>query len=372
MAVVRREVGDQHEVVVPTDANRDLGLFLIFLGVVGTLPMRYFLTFWGFGGFKAFYVAISGVILVLGGFFFLAFSRKRYTVTARDLSMTDGFFHKTLRYVWESVPAIQLHSQEEEKGQKDVEYWLVSLVDGKRHYVLDRRAGHQMESRALAEALAKSINCPVNEKGTHGDIVIPREELDLPFTERVRRNPSLLGPELPKPETSTTHHWEKDGQLGFSWRLAGSATLNEFILVTMLLTLLALVPLLPGRGSADQGQSGQPLQRSFLDLARQDHDFKYFLGVGSFLGVMWFVLFGYKKRLLATREALDVRDSLWGIPVRSTRIPVDKLEEIWVRQSSGGTTIQLISDDCMISGRTASFETASWVASKIGHYYMKG
>jgi hypothetical protein len=317
-------------------------------------------------------VAVSGVALVVTGIFFLGFSRKRYVIAGKSLSLTDGYFHRTLRYAWETTPSIRLRSQEESKsGGKELEYWLVNLVDGKSQYVLDRRRGHQMESRALAEALAKSINCPVIEKGETGDVTIPREELDLPFGERVRRNPSLLGSELPKPASCNAKDWEANGELWFSWVLAGSAMLSELFTLLLILVLLSLVPIFPASHSLEPDSPPAPLQRSFLDLARQEHDFEYFIGVGSFMGILGFVLLGYKKQIRATRAALMARDYLWGIPVWRAQIPTAKLEEIWVRQSSRGSTIQFISDDLMISGRTSSLDSAAWLASKIRHFYAK-
>ncbi|CAN0308042.1 unnamed protein product, partial [Phaeothamnion confervicola] len=324
--VVKKSRGEQSVILIPTDANRDLGLFLVFLGFVGTVPVQYFLDWRGLTGPTPFYAALGGIIAVVLGFFFIGFPRKSYVIRGNELAMTDGFLHRTLRYKWEGTPLIRLRSQEEEKGNKDVEYWIVNLVDGKRSYVLDRRMGHQMESRALAEALAKTINCPLVERQDKGEISIPREDLDLPFKERVRRNPNLLGPALPKPEASTAHEVEKDGQLSISWCLAGSAMLNEFLAIAFLLALLALVPIFPAH-------TGEALQRSFVDLAREEHKFAYFIVAGTVLVGGAFILLGYRKELRATPEALIARDRLWGVPIWGAKIPAAQLEEIWVRQS---------------------------------------
>ena len=373
MAVLRTTHGDTSTVLVTTDANRDLGIFLLFLGLVGTLPMQYLLDFLGYTGREGFYAAVSGIILVFIGLVFLGFSRKRFTITPQHIKLADGFLRKPLKFTWEGPPSIRLRPQEEEHGDKHVEYWLVNLIDGKRQYVLDRRVGHQLESRSLAEALAKSMNCPVIERGDTGDVVIPREELDLPFRERVRRNPLLLGPKLPKPENCQAREWESEQELGFSWRLAGSAMLSEYLTVALLLLLLAVVPLFPGKPMVDHPEHArEPLQRSFVDLARQDHNFKYFAVCGTCLAVSFILLFGYQKEMRATPTALVARDRLWGVPVWGAKIPTDKLEEIWVRQSTRGTSLQFISDDVIIAGRTSSLETATYLASKIRHYYAKG
>ena len=69
------------------------------------------------------------------------------------------------------------------------------------------------------------------------------------------------------------------------------------------------------------------------------------------------------------RKRLEACDRLWGFPVYTAAIPADKLEEIWVRQSARGAHLQLISDACIINGRTADSAAAVWLASRLRRFY---
>lgn len=366
MPVLRKASG---EISIPSDSNRDLGIFLIFLGVATSFPIRAVLE-------KLFpthpLLSVAGPIgfgFVLLGFGLIRYTRKRFWVEGQTVKIKDGPFGRQLRYSWEGTPQVRLRSVEEEHGRESREFWQVYLVDGKRQYLMDRREGNQMECRSLAEALAKTINCPVLELGETGELLIPREELDLPFRERVAKMPELLGPEAPCPSPCPVKHDDSDAKEVFRWNLLNSGMLGEFISLAVLIGLLAMVPIFPGPGN-EHGHI-EKFQRSYIDLARQLHEFDYFYVTGTILGFFAFYLFGYSKELKLTSEGVAAQDRLWGVPVWSASIKADQLEEIWVRHSPRGAHLQLISDDCLISGRISSPEVAAWMASRIRRFYAR-
>lgn len=368
---VRQCKGDgQGKLVIPSDANRDLGFFLVFLGAVGTLPAQYLCDWLGYDASYAFYAGMSGLLCILVGLYLLGFSKKTFRISTAEISVQEGLFGGAVTYRWDSKPVIRLRSQEEERGTKSQEYWLVNLIDGKKQYVLDRRLGNQMESRCLAEAIAKYIQCPVMEKADHGEVTIPFEELDLPFAERVRRNENLLGPKVDKPSETTIEHRKEGQSLIFSWPLASSGMVSEFLTISILVALFSVVPIFSGEKNPDNPLAEPPrFHRSYLDLAREEQKYSFFIIAGGALAAAYVFIFGYRLRLQADPNKLSAHATLWGFPLSSRTIPSQQLEEVWVRQSSRGTYLQFISDEQIISGRTSSLETATWLASQIRHYY---
>lgn len=364
MTVVRSASG---VISIPSSSNNDLGMFLVFTGLALSFPMRALLHRVYPEQAWVDWASPLGFAIVVLGFLLMRYTRKRFWQEGQSIRVQDGWLRRSLSYRWSGQPMIRLRSQEEERGPNTLEFWLVSLVDGKAQYVLDRRQGHQIESRSLAEALAKTINCPVLEKAESGEITIPREELDLPFRERVKKQPELLGAEAPKPEPCPIEVVENNGQERYTWRLLSPAMLNEFFTLVCFVLLLAIVPIFP---KTVPGQEVvERFQLSFLDIARHKHHFTYFYVTGAIVTLTAFFLFGYRKELRASRQRLDAQDRLWGIPVWSASIPADQLEEIWVRQSARGAHLQLISDACIISGRISNSGVAAWLAWRLRRFY---
>ena len=364
MSVVKNSSG---VISIASDSNNDLGLFLVFLGLALCFPVRALLD-------KIYpeqaWVDVSapaGIFLIVFGFVLIRYTRKRFWLDGKSIRVQDGWLKRALRYQWEGEPIIRLRSQDEERGPNTLEFWLVNLVDGKRQYVLDRRVGHHIECRSLAEALANTINCPVLEKAENGEILIPREELDLPFRERVRKQPELLGGEASKPDPCPIECVEDENSQRYTWRLLSPAMLNEFFTLVIFVFLLAVVPIFPKPIPGEE--SVERFQLSFLDIARTQHQFLYFYVSGGIVTLTAFFLFGYRKELRASRKSLDACDRLWGVSVYKASIPADQLEEIWVRQSARGAHLQLISDACIINGRTSNSAAAVWLASRLRRFY---
>jgi hypothetical protein len=364
MSVVKNSSGI---ISIPSESNNDLGLFLVFLGLALSFPVRTLLDRVYPGQSWVDISAPAGIVFIFFGFILIRYTRKRFWLEGKSIRVKDGWLKRALRYQWEGEPIIRLRSQDEERGANTLEFWLVNLVDGKRQYVLDRRVGHHIESRSLAEALAKTINCPVLEKAENGEILIPREELDLPFRERVRKQPELLGGEVAKPDPCPIECDEDENNQRYTWRLMSPAMLNEFFTLVLFVFLLAVVPIFPKPIPGEE--SVERFQLSFLDIARTQHQFLYFYVSGGIVALTAFLLFGYAKELRAGRKSLDACDRLWGFPVYKASIPADQLEEIWVRQSARGAHLQLISDACIITGRTSNSATAVWLASRLRRFY---
>jgi hypothetical protein len=360
MAMRRRSKDNQVIISVASEANRDGGIFLVFLGLVGAVPLHYLVSQllfreaswdWRVG-------ALFGVALVFCGLWLIFFTRKRFLVGPGSVVIREGLWRRPIRYRWRESPRIRLRCNTEERGGEPVTVWQVSLVDGRYEYTLDRRPGQQLESRMLAELLAKAIGCPVVEKTEGGEVVIALEDLDLPFSERVKRDPRLLGECREQPRHNPIRLDRKGQEHIYSWSLFTSGLLHEISMFFLIALGLSLVPL-----SRESGELGL----SLLDLARKTGDYTYFWAVGGIYGVALAVLKGYRVQVRVGPEGAGTRILLWGLPLSQRFIPARELEEIGLCAEARGWFVHMISDTRILSVRLASKEVAGWLCSQLRH-----
>ncbi|GMU51214.1 MAG: hypothetical protein AMXMBFR33_03600 [Candidatus Xenobia bacterium] len=364
MAVQRYQRNQLVYLLIPSDSHRDLGLFLVFLGLVGTVPgfyiiNRLFLHWenwdWRLGGFV-------GLALVVMGMGFLLGTRKSFRVGQGEIRMKDGLFRRVLVYRWRETPRIRMRSVDEDRGPKPTEVFEVHLVDGHYDYLLDRRPGQQMESRTLAEMLAKAIGCPVMEKSREtGELTLEASELDLSFVERVKRHPVLLGPapDEPVPAAVLVRH---DGPaLVLAWSSFNKNLLSEVLVSFGLLVGLEMLPF--------HGREDAPTQ-SVFDIMRTSGDYTGLYAQFGILAAVLLYLVGLRHEFRLEPTRVIWRQRVWGVTTRRATIPAQELEQISVRESSRGSFLQLISDRLIITRRLVDTRTASWLASTVRHYYV--
>lgn len=364
MAVQRYQYKQKTYILIPSSVNRDLALFLIFLGLVGAVPGYYILNKlflhqahwdWRLGGFV-------GLGLVLVGLFLLVFTRKSFRLGQGELRLRDGLFRRPLNYRWHENPRIRMRSVEEEHDGKPAEVFEVHLVDGRYNYLLDRRPGEQMESRTLAEILAKAIGCPIVEKSREtGDLVLQAEELDLSYSERAARYPSLLGPP-PDPAVPPAVKTRQEGDaLVLAWNSFNRNLLSEVLVAFGLIVFMEFLPF-------KSGAEGAP-PRSFIDLMAANNDYSPLFVQAGILVVLLLILGGLRHEFWLRPDKVTWRQLMWGIPTRQVVMPTAHLEQISVRESSRGNFLQLISDRVIITRRLGDSHTAGWLAARIRHHY---
>lgn len=349
---------------MPSDANRDAGVFLVFLGVVGAVPLHHLYRAFILGTVEGDWRkgAFLGSLLVLWGLWLILFTRKTFRVLPGAVVIHEGFLRPPSRYAWRGEPRIRLRPVEMERAGKVVEMWQVNLVDGRYEYCLDRRAGQQLESRTLAERLAKAIGCPVIENRADGDLEIPFQELDLPFCQRVRRHPRLLGPRLEKPAGSSIREQREGEARIYSWNLVHPALITELAIFFLVVLAVGLVPLPISEAGHDD---------SLLDLAIREHDYLYFTVVGGLFVLALFLLFGYRVFVRIGPEGVRTQSRLWGVPLHTWTLRTQDLEEVSVRQTGRGSFLQLISDEQIVSLRMSNPANAAWLASQMRHYFAE-
>jgi xanthosine utilization system XapX-like protein len=356
------------EIWVHSDSNRNLGLFLMFLGAVAAILIPPLLSLAEVQGPVQPYATLAGLVLIVLGMALLQMTRKRYRVESNKITVKDGIFTTPKVFHWEPSSKIQLRSYEDEHG----EWWLVDLVTAKPHYGLQRSLGHASESRSLAVALARAMSVPLLESNESDEVLIPPEELELPFAERLRRHPQLLGPDLPQPAGCSVKLVEEQGSLRFRWKLTPGQILPYFLALLLFVVALAGAPLFPGTYPIHyQDWRGAKLQRTAFERARLQGNYDYFLLCGGFLASLTSLAIGYRKQLRATPTGLSCNSQLWGMPLSKSEIPVAEFREIWVRKVRNGAYLQFLSKKHILGGRVSDIEVAHWVASRVGHYYAQ-
>lgn len=357
-------MSDVRQIKISTKANKDLGLFAMFFGIFGAVPLHYLV--YRLMEWEQYWDIADGLGLAifscLVGFGFLVFSRKKLYVSDQEIRVSDGFLRRSVVFKWEEKPKIKLRSFQLEKDGRSVAQWAVELLDGTKSYSLDVREGSQMASRTLAEKIAKRIKCPVIEEVDGAGVEIPYEDLDVPFVDRVKKYPVLLGKEHPRPEDTGIDSKESSDELTFSWDFSDTGMWLEVVMTTVVLLLFSLIPLPTGKKSANF---------SILDLARVDGHYLYFYIVGGLFAVALLVLWGYRLQIVARRDALIVEGKLWGFPIRKVSFPVSELEGVSVRLTGRGALLHLISDARILDERLSDPEDARWVAFKIRRYYAE-
>jgi len=340
---------------LPTYRDRDLGLVLVFLSAVFYFIVPPLAGEFGLEkGTVTMFSTPFGTLLLLAGVAASLFSRKRITVEDGCVRIKDGFLAPALRLKYGSTPAFRLVGFEEDRKGRPDEVWTVHMVDEGKQYLIDRRVGQQMESRSLAERLAKAVRGSLIETQEGKSYTFKTEELDLSFVERLERYPQMLGAEVEEPADKVIELERTDSGLKVTWCFFRSSLLFELFCLSAFLVGAAFIPL-PG------GPTGQGF--SLFDAEMAEGDYRYFIGVGVFTVVSLILLAGYRNTLeLITPKRVQSRSSVWGIPVRNGRIPLDELEHVAVTVTSRGPYIQFISDRKILRERMPAANIARWLA----------
>lgn len=343
------------QISLPTNRDRDLGLVLLFMSAVTYYLIPPLVYEFGMSrGTAAAFSTPIGALLMVAGLLAVFFSRKKVWLDKGVVRVKDGYLARTLNLRYEETPTFKLTGFEEENGGRASEVWTVHMIDQGRQYLIDRRVGQQMASRSLAERLAKGVRGSLIEASEGKNYTFDVEELDLSFVERLDRYPELLGHEIEEPPDKVVKLERLDKGLKVTWGSFRSSLLFELFCVTAFLLAAAFIPL-PG------GPDGQGF--SLFDAEVAEGDYRYFIGVGIFTTLSLILLAGYRNTLeLVTPKRVQCRATVWGIPFKGGRIPLDELEHVAVSVTSRGPFLQFISDRRILRLRMPATNIARWLA----------
>ncbi|HEY3998182.1 MAG TPA: hypothetical protein VGO93_04915 [Candidatus Xenobia bacterium] len=348
---------DETHIVVSSAAGRDIGLFLVFLAAVGTWPIQYI--------YQATYTphfitvrdwtpsAHASLLMGLFGLLFIFNTRKHIWVKGRALIMRDGFWRKALHFTAKDPCSIKLRAIETELRHRAFEVWQIKLVTEGYEYLLDARPNQQLVSRRLAEALTRALGCTLLELEDKVEIIIPATDLDLPFCERVKRYPLVLGSPQPRPATGHINLEDRGSMRIYSWGLWATGLLLEIVALVLIALFMSWVH-----------WNGV----SILDLAAATNNYTYYYALLGLLFISLVILPGYHEQLIVEHDHVRWQIVIWRIPVEAKTIPVDNVEEIRQHEGMRGPVVQVISARKIISVRVNDRIQARWLAYDIGSF----
>ncbi|MHB2016566.1 MAG: hypothetical protein ACYCW6_06410 [Candidatus Xenobia bacterium] len=347
----------QVRISVNSTSGRDLGLFMLFMGIVASWPLQLIIE----QAINPRFVAIiswrpaeivCGVLTLLG-LLSIFNTHKQFWIMTDSIKIQDAWFRRPLLFRWKSTPAIRLRPIEEDRRGRSEEVWQIKLITGDYEYLLDARPRQQLISRHLAEVLARSIPCDLVERETNREIVIHPDELDLPYQERVRRYPQLLGTPVPRPSQLRGLRIDApdESSCSYLWDLRATWLLTEILVLVLVAFGLSLLPF---------GGS------SIFYRAAATNDYTYYWVLGIILLVSLVIVPGYQSRLRVGPSGVSYQTLVWKVPVASQTMAVCDVEELRQHDGLRGPIVQIISDSHLISFRLSDREVARWLVYDIG------
>ena len=348
-------------------ANVDLGVFLVFFGIVAAVPL-YALVMnivfkqpdikWRTG-------IIIGLVSVGIGYLLIRHSKRCFRVTSHSdgsgsISIREGLLRHPQHYSYSAGSFIQLNIADSSTGAPGSSLMQISLIDGSLHFTLDIRPFSKMqESRTIAEFLSKNSGLKLRMP-YYDNLEIEAADLDLPFPERVKKYPTLIGLEPSRPEGCPISI--KDLNAGndrrYSWGFRANGLLGQLCALLMVAFALACLPLFEdGEGMC-----------SLLDFAMRTKDYTYFYAGFAALGIIAFIFCGLGMTVTAEGFRINADYQLWWITYKHRSILLSKLEEISTKDTSSGAAVHLIADDQTISIRMANSVLANYLASDLRHF----
>lgn len=356
-----RETSEEVVITVHTYSNRSLGIFVMFLGLVTTWPLWYMYCMW-FASMPQTLTqwlpaVIAAVVLTVAGFLLAFASYKRIVVNPRWIRIVDGPLHQSVTFHWTSDPRVRLQSIVSERNDRPKTTWIVKLLSERFDYTIDERLDRQLESRGIAEAVAKALGCPLLERDEEGEVVIEARDLDMPFRQRVEKNPALLGKPIAQPPNAGVLRTESERALTFSWGIVTGGLILSIVAIGLILFVFSAIPL----------KLDQP---SYFEYARRAGDYHLYLRSAAVILFALVVLAGFRIRVSLTPTEVQLYETLWRFPFVSRSISNCDIEEIHVFHTVSGPTVQVVSDEALLQIRTSDSKVAGWLAHEIRQYLV--
>jgi len=361
---VFRQLNGELTITLPSDANRSLGLLLIFLGTVTSAPLWYLWCAWVTTPPRTVHDWIPSLFLaaamIVPGYLLAAQSRKRICVAPDHIRIWDGLLQRPLRFQWTcSPPTIKLQQVENQVGGRTRTLWMTKLVCERYEYILDERLEDQLTCRATAEVIARALGAPLCERCDDGScLCIDARDLDLPFRDRVLKYPALAGTPVARPQQATVSVSENGATCTFSWGVATTGLAVDILLLGALFLVITLIP--PRHG-----------QCSVFSVARNTGDYGCYLWLAGLITACLAMVSGFRVRLTLTPERVSLRETIWGVPLSRRDLAADRVEEVRVNSGMRGATVQVLSTRALLQFRVGGEETAAWLASEIRRHLLE-
>lgn len=352
--------GEDVIITVHTSSNRSKGVFLMFLGLCASWPMWYIAASWLTHAPKSWEDWYPALYVCAGftsvGFFLGLLSNKTIAISPTSVRVTDGPLHRALTFPREAGQSIRLQSILSERNERPETTWLVKLVAGRHEYLLDERVGRQLESRCVAEGVARALGCSFREKDDEGvELTFSAADLDLPYVERVKRYPSLIGRAVAAPPRPGVTRVEKEGRLEFSWGIVTPSLLLSMLALGLVFFVVSAIPQKAGH-------------MSYLERAHQSGSYHLYYLVGTVIVAALVFSAGYRLRLRLTPKGVYLQKSIWGIPMVGHTLKLCQVEEVQMAHTVRGPVVQVLGDSKLIEFQASDADVAQWLAHEIRVY----
>lgn len=349
----------EHFFQIHSNSNKDLGAFLLFLGIVGSAPLYYLASLAVNQPTEDLRPAIwIGLFFVIIGLYLIFYTKKRFWVNREKITMHEGLLRKKITYSCPPNKSIRLKNFEIEHRGAPVEVWQVFLECGKKEFLIHEKINAQLEIRQLAETLAKILDCPFEDLTFEDEgIVINSADLDLPYRDRVIKYPELLGKATKKPAKVYFTVQEVNNHIVFSWGIMTTRLLTDILFICVVIFILSLIPFSSGG-------------LSFFQVCAANKDFTFYYTFAALFILTIFILGGYKITLILSPSTIEFKEHIWALLYYKAKINIRKIEEINTFVGIRGAKVQIISDDELIDINIYDQENARWLVCLIRQYLL--
>lgn len=338
--------------------NSNLGIFLIFTGVIAVPPvywLLYYYTLRDVTDWKpAFFVTL---LFILAGLYIVFLSRGSITVRSNCIRIDAGLFNKPLILRWTEEPRLKLTVTADENNGAC--FWELKLIDGRREYTMERLPFSRCELRIIGRHLAKILSCPFIECDEKGrDRVINAAELTIPWMQRILNNPPSAEQAVRKPDRSLLKISAGDNSFHASWGLNSKGIFAE-------LTVFAAILFASTCLSWNQGDC------SFWAECVKRGDFFSYYAEGIILLLILISFTGSRMHLSADRNCITFRHTLWGVALKTKTAAIDSLEDIRLNTAFRESLIHAFSDEQSIYIRISSEQDARRLHHQLQHFLIE-
>lgn len=357
--------------IINSTSGYNIGVFFIFTGLVGGLPLYYMFSalVLRIGKPNLFPGLIFSLLIAAVGIFAIFFTHKQVKVFSSgkggSISIKDGLLAQEITYSYGENSQIRLSVSELNNGKIALDSWEITLIDGRCQFLLDLRVGRLQESKALAEFLAKAMHCNlliVFE--ANRSVTMPYTDLDLPYCLRVKKYPVLASPHPRRPDHCPIKVEDVNYGLGrrYSWGLMASGIPTELIGLIFLIIAVGVTPFWQVKNH----------YVSFLSEAMTTGDWSFFIGAALLLALFCGIEFGYRSVIEINEQRLNIRKELWGLAYYTRSFILDNLEEILTRKTDSQNCVVFTSDDLVVSMRVSDSDIADYLAADIQYFLTSG
>jgi hypothetical protein len=329
-------------------ANKDAGLFLVFLGVAAVIPLYWLYNYYALVDVidwkPALYLSAS---LVLTGMYIAFLARESISAGRSHVRIDMGILKRPLTIRWSEKPALKLTLNADESGM--AYFWELKLIDGRREYSMKRLPFASCELRRIGRQIAMMLQCPFIECDNTGvTTVIDRAGMETPFVQRIRKIADDSPHVWKKPEHSSMVISGNDCSFHAVWSMRTRGLLAEMTVLSSFLFAATCLHLAQGGPS-------------FWEQCLSRGDYLAYYAEGVVLALTSLYLAGLRMHISADSGFISYSETLLGVVLRKKTLAIESLEDIRVSTAPGKAMIHMFSGQKSIVAAVSGEQDARWL-----------